>query len=313
MVKVSQERLRNILFAIFLVLLVGVMVPVEFYDLLDSALVLYCISLSILLTCTLLWALWWYISIKRPTFIFKVVGLLFIGFDYNLIMQIYARWHFVYRHEKYLEIIQDSNWWSYRELPLILIFGSILCWIWSKLFGVSEPIGGKVDIDKGKVRILVAEDDVVLSNLLCEYMRSYGFYLTDQAFCYEAAVRLFEPGKYVCAFIDLNLGRDTSEGTNLATLYRKNDPNIFLSVISGYLKHGMDEDLLGVIDDFIQKPIEIEYFRLKLLLWSVKYARRIDSMGSDAVVEKKIAQLLRERITKLFKGKTGEKDADVSK
>lgn len=309
----TQDGVRNKLF-LFIVLSLGLLLTyIEVYDTVDSALLLYVIAEVVIGLCFTIWAIWWFLSIRKPTVVFNVVLLVFICFLYNIGLQIWARYNFVYHSQEYLKIIVDSILWAYRDLPLVIIFLWLFCWIVGRLLGDPEACKILDSLDKGKINILLVEDDATLSNTLKGYMDYFGFYSVTQAYSYEEALRIFEPNKFVCIFIDLHLGKATNEGVELATTFRREDKCVYLSVISGYLRTdtAFQEVLLETIDDFIQKPVEFEYFRLKLLLWSIKYSRRVSRIDNEALPNNEGIKRITCNISRFFKKE--KRDANVQK
>ena len=106
------------------------------------------------------------------------------------------------------------------------------------------------------IKILLAEDDVNLGNLLCDYLKAKGFH-TVLAPNGEEAFNLFAKGTYNLCLLDVMM--PVKDGFTVAKEIRKiNDkiPIIFLTAKS------MKEDtLLGFqvgADDYITKPFSME-------------------------------------------------------
>lgn len=109
---------------------------------------------------------------------------------------------------------------------------------------------------KKEIKILLAEDDVNLGNLLSDYLKAKG-YTTDLAMNGDEAFTLFAKGNYDLCLFDVMM--PVKDGFTLAKEIRKineNVPIIFLTAKS------MKEDTLqgfeSGADDYISKPFSME-------------------------------------------------------
>ena len=109
---------------------------------------------------------------------------------------------------------------------------------------------------KQEIKILLAEDDTNLGNLLCDYLKAKGYY-TVLAANGEEAFNFFVKGTYNLCLLDVMM--PVKDGFTLAKEIRKiNDqvPIIFLTAKS------MKEDTLQGFkvgaDDYIPKPFSME-------------------------------------------------------
>jgi DNA-binding response OmpR family regulator len=109
---------------------------------------------------------------------------------------------------------------------------------------------------KKDIKILLAEDDVNLGNLLSDYLKAKG-YTTDLAVNGDEAFTLFAKGSYDLCLFDVMM--PVKDGYTLAKEIRKineNIPIIFLTAKS------MKEDTLqgfdSGADDYITKPFSME-------------------------------------------------------
>lgn len=106
------------------------------------------------------------------------------------------------------------------------------------------------------IKILLAEDDVNLGNLLSDYLKAKG-YATDLAINGDEAFTLFAKGSYDLCLFDVMM--PVKDGFTLAKEIRKineNIPIVFLTAKS------MKEDTLqgfeSGADDYISKPFSME-------------------------------------------------------
>lgn len=128
------------------------------------------------------------------------------------------------------------------------------------------------------IKILLAEDDTNLGNLLCDYLKAKGYH-TVLAANGEEAFNLFAKGVYNLCLLDVMM--PIKDGFTVAKEIRKiNDkiPIIFLTAKS------MKEDTLAGFeaggDDYITKPFSME----ELLARITAVLRR--SGGNDEIQEK---------------------------
>lgn len=102
--------------------------------------------------------------------------------------------------------------------------------------------------------ILIAEDDEQLGRALELYLTALGFEVSIHGTAAATkAVALAQPGKFVFALIDYQLGPDC--GIDLAKWILARDPAIRLVLMSGYPPdEQMDVASLGNRAIFLQKP-----------------------------------------------------------
>lgn len=101
-------------------------------------------------------------------------------------------------------------------------------------------------------KILLVEDDILLREVLGEFLISGG-YEVDVAQNSHQALKFLEPGKYALVLIDQDL-KQTS-GLHLLKQIRKQDKDIFCLIMTGYtglkkVNSGIEEGAF----DYIIKP-----------------------------------------------------------
>lgn len=299
----TQKKFRRTMLAAILVPLTAFLFFFEYNDLGDSALMLYSLCVVFITLCLAFWVYWGFKSRLRPSTMFVVIGALFASLDYILISNIYARYQFVYNRAEYANYI-TKDFWSYRVSPELILFIWLFCWIGGRLFGED----GRMGMKGTKLKILIVEDDPSVGDLMESVIMTMNTFSVDRADSYKKALDLFVPEKYICCTIDLNLGKDTKEGVDLAWKFRQDDPDVYLAVISGYFNQIFEQRLLESVDDFLQKPFDINVFKLKIFLWAVKYRRRLLTKeyitGSDFQLKSEILQNLEEKLFTMFNTKT---------
>jgi len=129
-------------------------------------------------------------------------------------------------------------------------------------------------MEKG-YRILLAEDEPKLSQVIQEELDNYGF-KTDVAFDGRVAEKLFSQHHYALILLDINL--PYKNGLALCKEFRaanKNVPIIMLTAL-GELQDKMDAFGVGA-DDYIVKPFHFDelFARIKVSL------KRTDSSNND--------------------------------
>ncbi|MCX6295672.1 MAG: response regulator transcription factor [Bacteroidetes bacterium] len=131
-------------------------------------------------------------------------------------------------------------------------------------------------MNKERVKILLAEDDLNLGVLLVDYLETEGF---DVKLCKdgEIALKAFQSNHFSLCLLDVMLPK--MDGFTLAKEIRMKDKNIpFIFITAKSLK---EDKLKGYdlgADDYITKPFDEEE-----LLWKIKaIARRIPSEKKES-------------------------------
>ncbi|MEQ8470080.1 MAG: response regulator transcription factor [Marinoscillum sp.] len=113
-----------------------------------------------------------------------------------------------------------------------------------------------------KPRILVAEDDENLGQILNEYLGLKGY---ETTLCRdgEQGARAFKPGKFDLCILDLMMPK--KDGFQLATEIKEIDPNIPVIFLTA---KSMKEDVLKGFkigaDDYITKPFSMEVLLVRI-------------------------------------------------
>ena len=155
-----------------------------------------------------------------------------------------------------------------------------------------------------RLRILIIEDDVEISAMMHQIIDDMKTFTIDRAYSYNEALEMFEPGKYIAITLDLNLGKSTKDGIDLATKFRGEDSDVFIAVVSGYFNEIFDQDLIDTVDDFISKPFDHVVFKLKIFSYTTKYRRRLNLKrhieGGDIRVREEVLSVLDKKIKEMY-------------
>lgn len=125
-----------------------------------------------------------------------------------------------------------------------------------------------------RINILIVDDELSHAESLSELITEQQIYKTHIATSCEEALDKFCPNKFSMAFIDLNIDGNINNGIDLIATIRKQDDNVFIVVVSAYPESIYNKVLIECVDDFVKKPIDVDFFQSKLFLWSTKFERR---------------------------------------
>jgi CheY-like chemotaxis protein len=284
--------------------IIAVLIPLEVYDWLDSALFLYSVAVFVLALCLVPWTLWvvlvWLKTRKRLSTMFLMVWILLLSVEYSVCWQLYSRWNVIYNPEVMAQI-RWSVLWAYRILPEVFILTWFFAWIVGRIFGVAE-VKSQLPIGVSTPRVLIVDDNKDITEILSKLVGESGLFTTCIAHNCKDAAMMFEQSRFVCAFVDLNLDGTVESGLDLLEIMRREDKHIILIAISGYLSNGLKDRLASCADDVLPKPFDTDIFRIKLFLWSAKYKRRVmNSTESGMDAEFQMAYLIEDKLKSLFK------------
>lgn len=142
-------------------------------------------------------------------------------------------------------------------------------------------------------RILMVEDDPAVAGVMrIRIEQMGGLYMVDWARSVSEAKARFLPYRYFTVLLDLKLDGSIENGIDLAAWIREQDDNVFLAVVSGYYPV-FDAQLIEVIDDFLQKPVNADLLQAKLFMWTSKYRRRqFQKFYVNCAIDEKVASYL---------------------
>ncbi|MGD9503625.1 MAG: HD domain-containing phosphohydrolase [Syntrophobacteraceae bacterium] len=113
------------------------------------------------------------------------------------------------------------------------------------------------------MKILIVEDDVVLSRLLNEYLLRLGHERVQACLTGEEACVAIEKGYFDCAFVDLRL--PDADGLQMLDAIKRRDPSIPVVMMSGYptMEYAIQAMRKGA-SDFLTKPFTLQDLALAL-------------------------------------------------
>lgn len=155
------------------------------------------------------------------------------------------------------------------------------------------------------MKILLMEDDAVLSDIILDYLQE--FFEVDYAYDSNEVYDALEKNKYDLFIFDINVpGKNGIELLEELRSYSNNTPTIFITAYTDtdYLKKAFD---IGA-HDYIRKPFELDELKARVL--NTKRLFNIDST-SLITISKDISfsQSTKELIKKDKKLSLGNKDA----
>jgi len=134
------------------------------------------------------------------------------------------------------------------------------------------------------MKILLLEDDYILSDLMSEYLRELGYKVT-LSFDGEDALKKIDEENFDLFVFDINVPLTTGiEVLKAAREYHKNTPTILITAYQDidHLKNGF----IAGCDDYIKKPFELE--ELSQRIENIKRKFNIES-NKKIVIDKDIS------------------------
>jgi CheY-like chemotaxis protein len=258
--------------------LLALLIPLciqEYFDFFDSGIVLYFILIVIGLLILGHWIYWYAVSRERSV-IFIFNGLLLLCIVSIMIFQLFTRFLFLYNFEEYSKVI-NSDIWSYRVFPEVIIFIWLFSWIFSRMHGNLPTIIDDKEIieNEDKQNILIIDDDSNITDVLKNQLDLLGVYNIYIANTLNDGLTLFNERKYFLIILDLVFDRNSKESMNLAKDIRKKDKYVWITILTGYFVASLNQELFENIDDIVVKPLVYADLKNYLILWNLKYKRRM--------------------------------------
>lgn len=273
------KKLQNILFLSVMCFL-GIAIPIqEYYNWIDSAILLYSGIIISGILILIYWIYWFRISEERSP-IFVINGLLVFAIVLTVSFQLVLRIVFL-RDTILHEDILKSDWWAYRIAPEFFIFLCLLIWIISRMYGKLPIVKEDADtciqgvMDENKLNVLSIDDDPKITETLKMQLISLKKYNVFTANTIEEGLKCFRERRYFLVFLDLRFFNEFEESRNLAKIMREEDKYVWISVLTGYAYNALNQELLEYIDDIVIKPLLFNDLKAYLLLWNLRYKRRI--------------------------------------
>jgi CheY-like chemotaxis protein len=272
------NRMQKLIFNFLIFTIFTFLVIQEIYDLIDSALLLYGLIAVMGYIILGYWIYWYRISEERST-IFIINGLLILSISLVMTIQFFGRYTFVY-HKHMYELIIKSDWWSYRVTPEFLVFIWLLSWIISRMYGKQKTEENDKSCfngitDENKLNVLSIDDDPSITNLIRSQLGVLDRYNIFTANTIEMGLECFRERRYFLIFLDLKFFDDFTKSRELAKIMREEDKYVWITVLTGYVENALNQELLEFVDDIIIKPLSFQDLRAYLILWNLKYRRRM--------------------------------------
>lgn len=128
-------------------------------------------------------------------------------------------------------------------------------------------------ITDNNLKILIVDDEQGAADMMSLLIKNLNVFEVDIAPSSRIALEKFESQKYVMVLLDLNIDGTFDSGIELGKKIREIDSACVIVLVTGYYDAIFDSRTLGVADDFIKKPFDIDYFNGKIFLWLAKYNR----------------------------------------
>lgn len=131
-----------------------------------------------------------------------------------------------------------------------------------------------MDHPSEQFNILIVDDNRAHAEsieLIINEQKIYKTYVTTNC---EDAIEVFCPGKFMIVFVDLELDGKIDNGIDLIKSFRSKDEDVLIVVITAYSNYIFNHCIVNAVDDFVKKPLDVDFFSSKLFLWSTKYKRR---------------------------------------
>jgi CheY-like chemotaxis protein len=272
------SKLQKILFTAIMVPLVILIAIIELNNYIDAALLLYGLIVLTVLLILGHWVYWWKRS-KERSIIFIVNGLLLASIVLSVSAQFFVRYLFVYDNTRLFDLLK-SDWWAYRIAPEAIVLIWLLSWILSRMYGKGEDTECYIDvdgtpIDTKKLNVLVIDDNVSTTNSLRSQLIDLKKYNVFVANTTEKGLECFKERKYFLVLLDLKFGNDFTGSENLAIEMRKLDKYVWITVLTGFIGNAYNQKLLECVDDIVAKPLSLTDLKAYLLLWNLKFRRRM--------------------------------------
>lgn len=112
------------------------------------------------------------------------------------------------------------------------------------------------------IRILVADDEQALRELLCEQLTSQG-YQTESACDGEDAIQKLQNGPFALVLLDINMPKKT--GLDVLKYIREQGIRTHVIMLTGRLGYSVGSESMKLgADEFITKPFDLNYLDLAI-------------------------------------------------
>jgi DNA-binding response OmpR family regulator len=112
------------------------------------------------------------------------------------------------------------------------------------------------------IRILVADDEEALRELLCEQLAAQG-YQTESACDGEEAIQKLQNGPFSLVLLDINMPKKT--GLEVLKHIREQGMKTHVIMLTGRLGYSIGSESMKLgADEFITKPFDLNYLDLAI-------------------------------------------------
>jgi DNA-binding response OmpR family regulator len=112
------------------------------------------------------------------------------------------------------------------------------------------------------IRILVADDEEALRELLCEQLAAQG-YQTESACDGEEAIQKLQNGPFALVLLDINMPKKT--GLEVLKYIREQGMKTHVIMLTGRLGYSIGSESMKLgADEFITKPFDLNYLDLAI-------------------------------------------------
>jgi CheY-like chemotaxis protein len=268
----KETKFRNTMFTALFLVVGSFLLYMAVNDPYDTTMVVGFVTLFFISFCLGL-CFWWMVASRNPSsMMFKINVALFFSNFYFVAWATYSRYVSLYNLPDYYEL-RSSDVWAFRFAPMLVVFIWLFSWIVARVLG--SEYSGKSAMTQTKLKVLIVDDEPSICSLMENIIASLDIFEVVCCNTSECAESVFKPDEYVCVVLDMRLAEGVDDGIVLAEYIRKQDPYVFIGVVTGYFNEIALSRIMLVVDDFLQKPFDLSTFRLKVLLWTIQYRERL--------------------------------------
>jgi len=281
----KMTNFHKLLFFSSLTPLIFFLLYFEIINIFDIGFILYLLSFFFCSVILIFWT-YWYAKAENRSTIFIIVGLLIFSMWIRTGIDIYARSLYLSKELELYSYFLISNIWIYRTFFQSIVLLWLLTWIISRVFRGEEYFKDyRSDIENDdyfdynkdiKPSILAIDDEEEVLNLLEKQIDSFESFEFYKANSLEEGFELFKQRRYYLIILDLKFkNKNISNVIEFCKKVRDEDRFVFIVILTGFFDQAFNYELISYIDDIFSKPYSYTDLKNKLLIWNLKYRRRI--------------------------------------